>query len=520
MTAQIIPGGPRVPAELVTDAGVNVELDSALIIPATRTIDFQGAGVSVAADAGVAVVTISGGGSGIAIDEGGTPVVTLATVINFSGSGVAVTDSGGGVAHVSIAGGGGGGTVFTNGTLNGDGSSGDPLGVNSASLNHTVTVAVDGTTVAGNGTSTALHTVDGGTGVSADGTTITGTGKTGAPLHTVDGGTGVSVDGTTITGTGKTGSALHTVDGGTGIAVDGTSITGTGKTGVPIHTVAGGTAIVPDGTSIAGTGVTGTPIHTIAGGTAVAVDGVTITGTGLTGSPLTASGGGAGGRTFLATLQTVGGDHIGQPVSISGAAPSFGITSVTKASAQSTIAAAECVGLMIANASGNVTVQYDGIVTLTTAQWDALVAGESGGLTIGATYYLNGAGQFSTGALASIGAFPSRVGIGLNATQMVLLLSPPPSNIASALVQSNALTSSKGFGALGHSGTGRYQLPLLATPPADGNCIVTVTPATNFSVAVSVSALVVAGVVDVLISTEPGGAGIDGDFNVIVVNNS
>ena len=186
MTATVIPGGPRVPAELVTDAGVNVEENAALVIPAARTIDFEGAGVTVQNVQNVAVVTISGGGSGIAIDEGGSPVVPVATTVDFEGAGVVVTHPSTNRATVTIAGAGGGG-VHTNGTLTGDGSSGTPLGVVAASLDNTVTVAVDGTTVAGNGTNTPLHTVDGGTGVVTD-ATLTGNGKTGNPLHVVGGG--------------------------------------------------------------------------------------------------------------------------------------------------------------------------------------------------------------------------------------------------------------------------------------------------------------------------------------------
>lgn len=36
-------------------------------------------------------------------------------------------------------------------------------------------------------------------------------------------------------------------------------------------------------------------------------------------------------------------------------------------------------------------VQYTGLLTLETAQWDARVTGQSGGLTVGATYYVSDA---------------------------------------------------------------------------------------------------------------------------------
>lgn len=215
MTAQIIPGGPRVPAELVT--GINVDLDGDVIVQRATTIDFEGAGVAVTNVSGVARVTISGGA---------------------------------------------GGSVDTDATLKGDGTSGNLLGINPG---HVVVVS-DGTTIAGNGaTGTPLHVV---------GSALTGT----VP---------VAVDGT-LTGNGTTGSPLHVVSSGATIVADGTTIAGNGAIGTPVHTVAGGTAIAVDGTTIAGTGVTGTPVHTVDGGTGVAVDGTSITGTGKTGSPLVA----------------------------------------------------------------------------------------------------------------------------------------------------------------------------------------------------------------------------------------
>lgn len=53
---------------------------------------------------------VGGGGSGYdLIESNGTPVGPGNTIINFTGAGVVVTDSGGGVTEVAIAGGGGGG---------------------------------------------------------------------------------------------------------------------------------------------------------------------------------------------------------------------------------------------------------------------------------------------------------------------------------------------------------------------------------------------------------------------------
>lgn len=61
---------------------------------------------------GVTDVPISGGGgsSGVDVQDEGTPILTPAATLNFTGAGVTVTDAGGGVAEVNIPGGGGGGS--------------------------------------------------------------------------------------------------------------------------------------------------------------------------------------------------------------------------------------------------------------------------------------------------------------------------------------------------------------------------------------------------------------------------
>ena len=242
MTATVIPGGPRVPAELVTDAGVNVEQDAVLIVPATRAIDFEGAGVTVANDGGVAVVTISGGA---------------------------------------------GGTVQTNSTLTGDGSGGDLLGINPGH----VSVVADGTTIAGDGqTGTPLHTVDGGTGVVVDGTTIGGTGKTGSPLHTIGGGgSGVNVEqgGTPI------------VSGATTLDFTGATVTDEGGGVASIAITGGGVNVLNfDSTVVsAASGIRflGTPVTvTVDGGDPTIAD-VTVTVPGTANFQIDATAGGSDG---------------------------------------------------------------------------------------------------------------------------------------------------------------------------------------------------------------------------------
>jgi hypothetical protein len=61
-------------------------------------------------------IVTPGGGSGVDVEDEGTPVVT-ATTLNFTGAGVTATDAGGGVAEVNIPGGGSGGMVLIAETL-------------------------------------------------------------------------------------------------------------------------------------------------------------------------------------------------------------------------------------------------------------------------------------------------------------------------------------------------------------------------------------------------------------------
>lgn len=101
-------------------ASVEVE-DEGTPVVTTGTLNFVGAGVTTTDVAGVATVTIPGGGiSGIDVDDDGVAVSTAATTLNFTGAGVVVTDSGSGTTEVAIAGGGGGGSStmpLTNGAV-------------------------------------------------------------------------------------------------------------------------------------------------------------------------------------------------------------------------------------------------------------------------------------------------------------------------------------------------------------------------------------------------------------------
>lgn len=109
---------------------------------------------------------------------------------------------------------------------------------------------------------------------------------------------------------------------------------------------------------------------------------------------------------------------IGTPVYVKSAG------TVDKAQANA-VATTDVIGLVmdptIATAvPGNI--QTDGVLTATTAQWDAVVTGESGGLTPGSRYYLSDAtaGMLTTVAPTNTGSFFEPVGIALSPTQMQL----------------------------------------------------------------------------------------------------
>jgi hypothetical protein len=76
-------------------------------------------------------------------------------------------------------------------------------------------------------------------------------------------------------------------------------------------------------------------------------------------------------------------------------------------------------------AGGNGTIQTDGIVALTTAQWDA-VAGTTGGLAFGTVYYLDPAtvGKITATAPTTVGQYVVVVGRALSTTELDISLNP------------------------------------------------------------------------------------------------
>jgi hypothetical protein len=110
---------------------------------------------------------------------------------------------------------------------------------------------------------------------------------------------------------------------------------------------------------------------------------------------------------------------IGSPVYLKS---TVGHMDVAKADAASTGAV---IGLVTASAgiapSVAGQVQVEGEVTLTTAQWDAITDG-SGGLTVGAVYYLDAAdaGELTTTAPTAASSVAIGVGIALSSTVLKL----------------------------------------------------------------------------------------------------
>lgn len=75
-------------------------------------------------------------------------------------------------------------------------------------------------------------------------------------------------------------------------------------------------------------------------------------------------------------------------------------------------------------ASGGI--QTDGVLTATTAEWDA-VTGQSGGLTTDAVYFLSAAtaGMLTTTAPTADGHFVCRVGLALSPTELEITFHAP-----------------------------------------------------------------------------------------------
>ncbi len=94
-----------------------------------------------------------------------------------------------------------------------------------------------------------------------------------------------------------------------------------------------------------------------------------------------------------------------------------------------TVATSEVFGLVqdTSIATGNIgTIAFEGVVTATTGQWDA-VAGTTGGLSPGKIYFLSetAGALVETTPPTTLGSCVVRVGRAVSATQLVLMITPP-----------------------------------------------------------------------------------------------
>jgi hypothetical protein len=160
----------------------------------------------------------------------------------------------------------------------------------------------------------------------------------------------------------------------------------------------------------------------------VATDGVTIRGSGTAQSPLSISGNpqamGLDANIFAASSFAPG-----TPVYPLLYNSGTGLTELAQAVASS-VADAGVIGLVMAGGefNGGLWLATGGLVVLTTAQWDAVVQGESGGLTPGQSYFLNANGaQKPITTAVPTGAGDAYVGIGtaISPTKMSVKINTP-----------------------------------------------------------------------------------------------
>ncbi len=160
----------------------------------------------------------------------------------------------------------------------------------------------------------------------------------------------------------------------------------------------------------------------------VTPDGLTIFGAGVAENPITTDGGLAtiGYSTELFTASVF---PPGTPVYALLYSSSTGLTELAQAVA-STAATSGVIGLAIPgfnNGKGvHTAVVTGGPLTQTTAEWDAVVQGESGGLTVGTSYYLNSNG--SQKPITSVQPDSDQwvnIGVAISPTTMVVRISGP-----------------------------------------------------------------------------------------------
>lgn len=85
----------------------------------------------------------------------------------------------------------------------------------------------------------------------------------------------------------------------------------------------------------------------------------------------------------------------------------------------------DAIGICVAEIaiSGSGTIQVDGLLTLTTAQWD-IATGDTGGLTPGAVYFLSDVthGRITKTATTTIGHYIVKMGIAVSTTDFEIMI--------------------------------------------------------------------------------------------------
>ncbi len=219
-------------------------------------------------------------------------------------------------------------------------------------------------------------------------------------------------------------------------------------------TIAGGpvipstTLVQADQVTILGDGSRERPLHSSSGG-GVVVDGITILGNGTIADPIHA---GPVDGTYQAAFRN-GTPLPGMPVFISFVDQSStgDVTTV-----QSTFVDASDDGNGLAgalattsgivsrvNLDGSVQIFGGGLLTLTTLQWDA-VTGDSGGLTLGNTYYPSAItpGEITNVRPSGVGQFVTKIGVAVSDTTMLVQPARPMQNLADMIVFVRFATSS------------------------------------------------------------------------------
>ena len=215
-----------------------------------------------------------------------------------------------------------------------------------------------------------------------------------------------------------------------GVVTDHITVLGNGTAAQPLHT--GDVPVTADGTTILGNGTVAHPLHS--GDVPVTADGTTILGNGTTENPLRQTPG-LTPQEFTALFLPVflpATPLPGTPVFLSVFAfPSPGNPPIVNPSLSSPgqPGGNGAVNGVIKSSTGSIVqVQTAGLVTLTTAQWDA-VTGDSGGLVMGTTYYTSSSvGQLAAVRPAGAGTLVSEVGVGLNPTTLLITISSPVRN--------------------------------------------------------------------------------------------